>query len=118
MNYLPMEKLNFNLSFVYTDSRGHIMNFQLDGPVTANELKYSNYYNYDFSMVPSYSDLDIRTYDLIFTSSYKIRNNLSLGIQYNYRYYEDKKPYLGTPENPYKNSGQAHIGWIGINYKF
>lgn len=121
MNFLPTEALSFSVSSAYTDSKAHIEGFELGGPTTENEFfpgehGFTRYYDYDFSEVPEYSDLHIRELDLTLGASYRITKNFALSAEYNYLYYGDADPYLGTSTDPYDTTGRAHIGMLTLTY--
>ena len=118
INFLPTEKVSFNVSSAYTDSKAHMESFELSGTGGITFSDMSTRYNDNFSQVPNYSDLHIRELDLTLGASYMINKNFSLSLEYNYLYYGDADPYLGTPTDPYDTTGRAHIGMLTLTYSY
>ena len=109
---LPTEKLSFTLTGSFTDSTAEI-----DG-ITFNEADWAGYdpaiqsYDYDFSGVPEYSDLDIQQWSLELTSEYEITQDLALGVGVSMDIYEDDDPYLSD------DSGKLYMMSASLNYVF
>jgi hypothetical protein len=119
INYLITRALNVNFSAVYTNSKAHMDNIELGGPtcecrIPAADPRFeaTKNYDYDFSEVSDYSDLDIEEIDLVAGFAYDINKSLSVGAEYTYLYYRDNEPYLSD------GTGGAHMGMFNLTYGF
>lgn len=116
MNYVATDALNFNLSGAYTNSEGYTETIDLGGPTSLTEAllaagtAHERWFNYNFSDVSDYSDLDIEEIDLTAGFAYEVTSQLSVGAEYNFLYYRDKDPYLAD------GTGGAHIGLINLTF--
>ncbi len=67
-------------------------------------------YNYDLSLVHTYSDLDISQTELALKADYQWDKNLSFGCGVTYLRYEDDAPYL------FDGSGDAYLAHLTVSY--
>ena len=109
---LPTEKLSFTLTGSFTDSTAEMdsITFDVDDELAVALSGAS--YDYDFSGVPEYSDLDIQQWSLELTSEYEITQNLALGVGVSMDIYEDDDSYL------FDDSGKLYMMSASLNYVF
>lgn len=69
-------------------------------------------YDYDFSTINEYSDLDIQQYGIELDIAYDITPELAFGIGGAVYIYEDDAPYLSDDD------GELYIGRVSLSYVF
>jgi long-subunit fatty acid transport protein len=115
-NLQPLEKLNFSLSGAYTYSKGGLdtitfenINGQLGfDPATSGMALY----DYDFTKVNTYSDLNIKQWDVSLGGTYQLTSRFSLSAGINYMDYDEDETYLAD------ESGSAYIAMLNLTYWF
>jgi hypothetical protein len=115
-NLQPIAKLNLSLTGAYTYSEGRMdmINFEnVNGqlgfdPVTSSIVMY----DYNFTEVDTYSDLNINRWDVILGGTYQLTSRLALSAGINYMYYNEDATYLAD------ESGSAYIAMMDLTYWF
>jgi predicted porin len=115
-NFQPMAKLTFSLSGAYTYSQAEMdtitfedINGQLGfDPATSGMAMY----DYDFTKVHTYSDLDIKKWDVSLGGTYQLTSRFSLSAGINYLDYDEDTTYLAD------ESGSAYVAMLNLTYWF
>ena len=109
---LPTEKLSFTLTGTYTDSTAEIdsITFNENDPLAV--ANSAGGYDYDFSGVEEYSDLDIQQFGLELDATYQINPDLALGVGFSMQIYNDDDPYL------FDDEGELYVLAASLNYVF
>jgi len=96
LNIEANDKIRYNIATSWNSSDGAIGQFFFD-TTQANQTTLAGMpssYTYDMSTFTTYSDLDIRYWDVAVTRDVTIRPDASWRISVGYRKYSDKSPYL------------------------
>jgi predicted porin len=115
-NYQPSSKLAFSLTGAYTSSQAEMdtitfedINGQLEfDPATSGMAVY----DYDFTKVDTYSDLNIKKWDVSLAGTYQLTSRLALSAGINYMDYNEDETYLAD------ESGSAYIAMLNLTYRF
>jgi hypothetical protein len=106
---LPTDRLSFTVAGSYTDATAEMATISFPEPAAGLA---AGYYDYDFSMVHEYSDLDMQQFSIELDAEYDITPELALGIGGSVTIYEDNDPYLVD------DSGELYIGTVSLKYTF
>ncbi|MCD6353643.1 MAG: MtrB/PioB family outer membrane beta-barrel protein [Proteobacteria bacterium] len=109
LNYQVNQKLTVGISSSYSDSKAKIRDLVFDSTQVSGTPAG---YNYDLSEVDNYSELDIQQLDFAINADYRVRENISMNIGFNYRRYDDDEPYLED------GTGEAYLTNISLLYRF
>ena len=105
----PSEKLSFTLAGSYTDHTAAMDSILFVAPEPGLAV---DSYDYDFSTVHEYSDLDIQQLGLELDLAYDFTPDFALNIGGAVYVYEDDAPYL------FDDDGELYIGRVSFHYVF
>jgi predicted porin len=117
-NLQPMAKLNFSLSGSYTYSKGGMDTITFDnisgqlGFDPATTAGIGSLYDYNFTDVNTYSELNIKQWDVSLGGTYQLTSRLALSAGINYMDYSEDAIYLAD------ESGRAYIAMLNLTYWF
>lgn len=67
-------------------------------------------YDYDFTSVHKYSDLNIKKWDIVLEGTYRLTSRTTLSAGMNYINYDEDEVYLAD------ESGTAYIAMLNLTY--
>jgi len=104
---MPTEKTSIFLNLAYTDSDASYDQVNYPAPADHPAIGY-----YDFTRVNSYSDLDIRQFDITLNGSHQFTDMVGLKLGGAYRIYKDNEVYL------FDESGDLWVVNAGLSFFF
>lgn len=99
---MPSEKTSIFFNLAYTDSVASYDQVNMPDPHEQPAIGY-----YDFTQINSYSDLDVKQFDITLNGSHRFSDRVALQLGGAYRIYEDNEVFLfdGTGDLWVLNAG-------------
>ncbi len=104
---MPSEKTSLFFNLAYTDSVASYDQVNYPDPADQPAIGY-----YDFTRVNSYSDLDVKQFDITLNGTYQFTDMVGLQLGGAYRIYKDNEVYL------FDQSGDLWVINAGVSFFF
>ncbi|OCC14965.1 hypothetical protein DBT_1451 [Dissulfuribacter thermophilus] len=123
--YRPLAVLGFNANFNYTTGRGNITDLKFESMFPTGDAKLdldtssinpNQPYLYDVAYLnemADYSNLDFEQLDFTMGVSYRISNDIGLGINYYYTDFEDNEAYVYGDQDV---TVQSLMGFVTVSF--
>lgn len=105
----PVERLDLGVQLNWTKARSSMQAFDLSSPSFTARVPILIY---DFSLAPTYSDLDVTRVDALVDARWQLDERVFVRGMYRYVDYADDAPYL------YDTSGRSHLFALSLGWMF